>query len=835
MSRQERWDKIRNPKCEKCGLCKLTSKVCLIGKGDLRARLFVVGDYAGYDSERPLAGRSGALLDTVLSELNIDRAEIYVTNVMHCRPPDNHIVSKEEMQACMYYLEKELAAVKPEIIVPLGNLAMEALIKKKGITKYRGMQFNYEAKWGKAVVIPTFHPAACLRNPKNLPAMIEDFDRIYALLTGKVKRDKIQYIITNSGMIDHAFHFIDQAQKVGRFSFDVETTGLDWFNPKKKIVTLSLCCEKGRAVVIPLNHPSGNLESDCIDELLETLNTELFSNKKVEKIGHNMKFDLKWLSTIGIKIKGPIFDTMLAHYILDENSRHGLDHLSLRHTKHGEYWKEVESKVSNGKADELPLDELARYNAIDAEVTFRLRNILGKQLEAEPKLNRLFNNLIMPLTKSLLQTERKGMLVDVKYLKKLQATFTQEIEKQTQSLMIDYPQCRKYIKANGSINFNSGKQMQELLFDAQYGFGFKPVNHSPKGAPSVDEETLVELSFHKTKGSFPRKLLDLRKIKHLDSTYVTGMWKHLGPDNRVHPNFKIHGTVTGRLSCSDPNLQNIPRVEPGAYDNPLKATIKKMFIAPKGYVLLQIDQSQSELRIMTDFSGEERMAQWFKEGKDLHLAVAAEQHGIPEEKVTKPQRKGAKTINFGIIFCVESVTLAKSLSSPEEGIFVTPEQAQKFKDNYFRKFPKIKQFIDRQQKRALEIGFVETKFGRRRRLPDIHSDNKGIAREAARQAVNAPIQGTSGEMCEFAIVMMTGTLDGKRKIPKIVWIINTVHDSTVMEVPERMKMRIAKKVKFIYENLPTKKYFGFTSTVPMVVDVEVGKNWAEMEKLKLSS
>jgi DNA polymerase I len=840
MTRQDKWEAISNPNCDQCGLCETAQKVCIIGRGDLRAKIFLVGEAPGFredDIGKPFAGRSGRLLDDILIELGANRRDVYISNIVHCRPPDNRTPSKKEMQACFPYLEKELDVVRPNMIVALGNTALKALTRRSGITKYRGTTFDYQGNGWYAKILPTFHPAAILRNPRNLEYLVQDLERAFGIERGDVKEERVKYKIIRSAK--ELKRVVEQIEKKGIFSFDVETTGLKWWSEDQLLCSIGLSWKKGYGVCIPVDHS----ESDSIYKdgytwrQAQVLLRRIFSNYDIEKVGHNLKFDAKWLNAYGIKVNGNTFDTMLAHHLLNENAQHGLDSLSLEYTKYGEYWREVnELGLVGGAAYNIPLKKLARYNCTDAEITLRLRYLFRKQLKEIPKLWNLFNVLVMPVSRSLTEVELNGIAIDMKFLASLMTKFEKELADRYEGLR-NYKAAKRVeqvlaLEKNGKgkkkkfdkINFNSSQQMDILLFGDD-GFGFNPIRQTDAGSNSSDEATLIELSLKKKNGKFPLDLLEYRKVQKLYSTYVKGLYQHIGEDNKVHPNFKISGTVTGRLSCSDPNMQNIPRTAAAAYDSPLKAEIKKLFIAPKGYVLLQVDYSQAELRIMTHVAGEDKMAQWFRDGKDVHLAVAALRLKKPESEVTKAERKEAKTVNFGIIYCVQKKTLAANLSSPSEGIFYSENEAALFIKSYFKLFPKIEKAMHRLQAQAQRDGYVETLFGRRRRLPDLQSDSRAVREEALRQAVNSPIQGSAGEFTTFAMALLLGYVDGKRRLPQGVTIINNIHDALLFQVPIPKLRETARIAKRMCENLPTEKYFGVKLSVPMVVDAEKGPNW----------
>jgi DNA polymerase-1 len=459
--------------------------------------------------------------------------------------------------------------------------------------------------------------------------------------------------------------------------------------------------------------------------------------------------------------------------------------------------------------------------------------------------------------KSMLTAEERGMLTDLDRLDELVHLFKAEIKSILTELRsfkmvkkVEKILAEEKGKKYKGFNFGSHQQIARLLFKYEKedkhqniikyedGYNLKPKTISEVGNPSSKEEELIALMSNKKVGKFARTLIGLRKISKLDSTYVSGLYKHINSDERVRSNYRINGTKTGRMSSKDPNNQNIPRPEPAEYDSPLKKEVKTIYIPSKKFVFLFCDLSQAELRIMTHYSGEKTMLKWFNDGRDVHEYVAALMMGMPiaEFKLLpdyKAKRKRAKTVNFGTIYGVGKYKLAEDMSSPTEGIFYTPNEAGDFLDDYFGLFPAVKTFIEDQRRRAHEVGYVKTLFGQKRRLPDIHSDVKGIRAEAERQAVNSPIQGTSGQYTIFGMNYIEGHIDKKRRIPNDSHLINQIHDELMFEVKVKDVDKVAKIVKHSMENLPTQKYFGFQLKVPMVASVEVAnKNWAHKTEIK---
>ena len=393
------------------------------------------------------------------------------------------------------------------------------------------------------------------------------------------------------------------------------------------------------------------------------------------------------------------------------------------------------------------------------------------------------------------------------------------------------------------VNFSSPNQMIELLFTDESGFQFEVVKYTEDkktrtytDRPSTDEEVLETLK-NKDKSGFIGQLLEYRGITKLYSTYIVGMHDKLGTDGRIHGSFLLHGTVTGRLSSREPNMQNIPR-------DTTASDIKKMFISPKRQIILQLDYSQAELRVMAAQANETAMLEWFRTGKDIHMASACkknkwdyderakilEDESHPLHKETKTARKHAKTINFGIIYGQGAKHLSSTLSDPEKGEIVTEEEAKQFLEDFNRDFPRVAKFIKKQHEFAKRNGFVRNLFGRKRRLPNIDSDEKGKVAEALRQSVNAPIQGAASDYALFSSILIRDAIRSG-ELPKNMIEIATVHDSIIFYVDPKDVHDVVPKLYSICKNPQTKKWFDFQiDSVEMQVDFELGVNWGELKK-----
>jgi len=844
LSKDVQYNGLRNENCKMCPLHETAEHVCLIGRGDLNAKVFLVGEAPGMredDIGKPFAGRSGKFLEDVLTELGQSRDMVYISNAVHCRPPDNRTPSIKEINKCKLYLEREFNLVRPTVIITMGNTALRAVTGHSGITKFRGTTLDYNGKF-KAIVFPTLHPAAILRNPGNMECFVDDIEKAFRIAEdGIASRAKCDWkLITTISEVDDLILLIKDKK---RCSVDIEANSVSWHSGDTSIAGIGFSCESGSGYFVPIDHKESPFNDN--PDIIRKLSKHIFSNKHVVKIGQNIKYDMHMLMNYGCQFCGTIHDTMFMHYVLDENRGHDLGTISLKYTNYGEYWKEVQQLgLHAGKSTDIDIKKLGEYCVIDADATLISFLAMKAELIRDKKLWNVYKSLLIPAMWCMLEAERRGMTIDLKRLDRLKKEFASEHDRIILELK-SFKEVDKFDKIMASekgkswkgVNFNSSQQVQRLLF-TESGFCTKSVDYTDAGNPKADENALIEL-IHKRRrvGTFARILLDLRKVNKLDSTYVSGLVKYLCED-KIHPTFRVIGTRTGRMSCKNPNLQQIPRSNPSEYDSPLKAKVKTVYIPTSGYVFLHLDLSQAELRIMTHYSGEKTMLKWFNSNKDVHTHVGAKMLGIGVEDFKKHKdfvahRKRAKTVNFGTIYEVGKYTLAKNLSSPAEGIFFSPDEAQEFLDEYFQLFPAIRAYIDDQHRRAEKIGYVETLFGLRRRLPDVQSGDRAVRTEALRQATNSPIQGTAGQYTIFGMAYLMGYVDGIRRLPDDCYLVNQIHDSILLEVNGDKVNEIAKIIKDIMENLPTEQYFGFKLSVPIIVEADYSSDsWAKLQKIQ---
>lgn len=576
----------------------------------------------------------------------------------------------------------------------------------------------------------------------------------------------------------------------GEFAFDTETDSLDYM--RARIVGVSFAVEPGRAAYVPLAHrdPDAPVQLD-LEETLEKLRP-LLEDSARGKIGHHLKYDRHVLANHGIALAGIRYDTMLESYVLDSTAtRHDMDSVALKYlgvtTIH---YEDVAGKGAKQISfDQVPVATAAPYAAEDADVTLRLHRELWPRLVETPGLQRVYEELERPLIPILGAMERHGVLLDTQLLKRQ----SRELEKGMAAA-----EAAAFEAAGGKFNIGSAKQLQEILFER---LGLAPLRKTPGGQPSTAEDVLEELS---AEHELPRRVLEYRSLAKLKSTYTDKLPELTDAHSRVHTSYHQAVAATGRLSSSDPNLQNIPiRTAEGR-------RIRQAFIAPAGYRLVAADYSQIELRIMAHLSGDAGLQAAFREDQDIHRATAAEVFGTPLAAVTAEQRRSAKAINFGLIYGMSAFGLARQLG-------IERSAAQEYVNLYFERYPGVKRYMDETRKQARADGFVTTVLGRRLHLPEIRSRNTQRRQYAERSAINAPMQGTAADIIKLAMIRVAdwlakGEVDAR--------LIMQVHDELVLEVA-------AADAGVLIGALDTLMGEAVVLTVPLKVQAAAGLNWDE--------
>ncbi|WP_394153821.1 DNA polymerase I [Vibrio maritimus] len=608
--------------------------------------------------------------------------------------------------------------------------------------------------------------------------------------TSAVKIDRSQY---ETILTEESFNaWLEKLKSAEVIAFDTETDSLDYM--VANLVGLSFATEEGVAAYLPVAHDYMGVPEQ-LDRawVLEQLKP-LLEDENVVKVGQNLKYDASVIARYGIELKGIKYDTMLASYVYNSvGGKHDMDSLALRFLQHS--CISFEQIAGKGKSqltfNQIEMDQASPYAAEDADVTLRLHQRINAELEKNEALNRVYQEIEVPLVPVLSRIERTGVLIDDMLL----GAQSQEI-----AARLDELEQKAFEIAGEEFNLSSPKQLQAIFFEKM---GLPVLKKTPSGAPSTNEEVLQELALDYP---LPKLILEYRGLAKLKSTYTDKLPKMINPETgRVHTSYHQAVTATGRLSSTDPNLQNIPiRNEEGR-------RIRQAFVAPHGWKILAVDYSQIELRIMAHLSGDKALLEAFQQGKDIHAATAAEIIGVDIEQVTSEQRRRAKAVNFGLIYGMSAFGLSKQLGIPRG-------EAQQYMDTYFERYPGVMQYMEDTRALATEKGYVETIYGRRLHLPEIKSRN-GMRRKAAeRAAINAPMQGTAADIIKKAMLLVDEWIqaegDGKVKL------LMQVHDELVFEVESSSLSEIESKIQKLMESAAE-------LDVPLVAEAGHGENWDE--------
>ncbi len=603
------------------------------------------------------------------------------------------------------------------------------------------------------------------------------------------RRGDYKLVDSEEALADLAKHL----SKCKAFAFDTETTGLT--PADADLVGISMSDEAGKGWYVAVRGVGKTLPEDTVRKALGPI----FANASIKKCGQNCKFDIAVLKTFGLTVAGVDFDSMIASFVQNSMRRsHGLDQLSLELLQYRPI--PTEALIGKGKNqttfDKLPTDRVCEYAAEDADVAWQLCEELGKRM-TEPELAKLFREVEMPLVEVLADMELRGVAVDVALLSRLS---TQMGERMT-ALRDEIHHI-----AGRAFNVDSTRQLAEVLFDERK---LRVVKKTQTGR-STDADVLEQLAAE-SDDPIPKLVIEYREMAKLRGTYVDALPTMISKKTgRIHPSFHQTGAVTGRLSCSDPNLQNIPiRTEAGAQ-------IRRAFVPGfKDHVLIKADYSQIELRVLAHFCGDEALAAAFRDDRDIHQFVASQIEGVPLEAVTKEQRAGAKTVNFGIVYGQSAFGLSR-----QTGMSVT--EAKIFIAKYFDRYPKIRGFLDSCVEHARTHGYVKTIMGRRRAIPDIHSRNQTARNAAERFAVNTVVQGSAADLIKLAMIRIDRRIRAEKRPSKMLL---QVHDELVFETPRES---IAQEAAMIREEMSQ----ALKLTVPIKVDVASGMNWLDMQAVK---
>lgn len=814
----------RNENCTKCNLCENAQYVCLLGDGPYPNDVAFISEAPGErenNSGKPFVGRAGRLLERIMVDYGFTRENTFITNAVSCRPEGNATPTPKQVKACKEWLDYQFSFVKPKYVLLLGATALLSVLGKKlSITKARGKPFEQNG----IIYLPTFHPAYLLKNEAAEPIFRADL-RLFSEIVeqGEIPRERgLNYTIVN----DQKTLTKCLADLKGLVSFDIETTGLyPW--AKEGAVTAIGFGTKSNQWLIPFNISGSNWSLDAQQDIVKKIDKRL---GQCTLVMHNGKFDAVWMKVHYDVLWKPDFDTMLAHYMLDENARHGLKSLTQIYLNAPDY--DIDADIKKGN---FTYNDLAEYHALDVYYTRKLYFIFMKELRRDPQTKKLFDKLMMPCSHLFIDVEVRGVYVDVKGFDKAEAYLREEKQKAEDILA----------KYSTDVNWRSPAQLATLLYDE---LNIPIIDRTAKGAPSTNESVLKRIDH-----PIAHALLKYRGHDQQLKMFIDG-WKPFLDGSRLHPSFKLHGTVTGRLSCENPNLQQVPR----------DPRIRSLITAPPGWVLIEADLSQIELRVAAELAGENTMIHAFMTGVDIHWLTAIREiargagladlvlstakaltgkklnysNSIEEllkagpnacQKINsawKEHRKKAKAINFGYLYGMWWKKF-KMYARDNYGVDVTDQQAEQSRKAYFELYHRLPAWHKNQKTFARDHGFVRSLNGRKRRLPAAaHSLNQFEQQEAERQAINSPVQSFANDLNLMAALQLYEEFG-----PSKLNIIGTVHDAILFEVKEKYVEEIYNRILEVMAHPKLLDEFNINLSVPIEAEAEIGA-WGQGKDLK---
>ncbi|MEP1740643.1 MAG: DNA polymerase I [Kangiellaceae bacterium] len=689
-------------------------------------------------------------------------------------------MTDNEDQARLSY---ELATIALDVEVPfdIDELHIQAPDKELLEEYYKEYEFRTWLKNLKAGQPPL--PSATTQTN----SAVEETDAIAAVQESSIDHSQYQIILSE----DELDQWIKKLETAGVFAIDTETTSLNII--AAELVGISFATSPGEAAYLPLNHRYPGAPEQLNQQLALQRLQPILEDEKIVKIGQNIKYDMSIFKNVGIRLAGVKFDTMLESYVSNSvGNRHDMGTLAKKFLDHD--CISFESIAGKGKKqitfDQIDLEIAGKYAAEDADVTLQLHHALWPALEEQEGPKGIFEEIEMPLVEVLSDIEHRGVLIDAEFLRKKSHEFgTRIIELENKA----------YELAGQPFNLASPKQLQEILFEKM---GLPVLKKTPKKQPSTAEEVLIQLALDYP---LPKVIMEYRGLSKLKSTYTDKLPEAIQPNSgRVHTSYHQAVAATGRLSSSDPNLQNIP------VKTPEGRSLREAFIAPQGYKILAADYSQIELRIMAHLSQDEGLLKAFSQGLDVHSATAAEVFDVELEEVTPENRRHAKAVNFGLIYGMSRFGLAKQLN-------ISNDEAAHYIDTYFARYPDVGTYMESTKEKAKELGYVETLFGRRLYLPQINASNGMLRQAAERTAINAPMQGSAADIIKIAMIEINNWL---RQEKPDCCVVMQVHDELVFEVAEDKVEEYQKKIVEIMTN-------SVELSIPLIVDVGVGDNWEQ--------
>jgi DNA polymerase-1 len=780
--------------CTLCKLHKTCKSVCIPAKSfGEKPDIMVVLEAPGKeddDNATVANGRVAQTLVQVLRELNL-LERVVLTNAVKCTSPVGNSPSLDILRRCRVHLDAELERYKPSFVILCGASAVKSFTGRAGtrLSEIRGRK-NWVCPISGAAVLATYHPAAALAVPQRWYDIVDDLERV-------TSREFFDPQVVN---VTHG-----RVTKLPKtLAFDLETMGLDAWDPARKIICVAWSSKKDKARV-----------TTDVDGFVE----ELKKDPTRKLIGHNIKFELRWLHTkYGYEHQGPVFDTMIALHLLQEDApSKSLKWAAHQYTGLGNYdsaaaeflkfngphWEVEGDYVTrthvNGDQKSIALVDFMEYCGWDAGATWEIYEKFTADLKKDGLTQLMMAE--MQILQAVHRMECNGMEVDPSIAKRLRGTYLRKKSTLKRAVM---RKIEAITALPDGFSLDSPLKLGSVLFGT---LGLPVISRTKMGNPQVNEAVLMELSTHPTWGKTIAKILEYRKCGKIISTYLDNMLERRDEDNLIHANYKIHGTRTGRLSCTEPNLQNIPR--------DANAPIKKVFIGGQGRSFIQADYSQMELRVGALLSQDRRMLSTIRGGEDIHSLTAALLFGT---NFTKEQRAVAKTINFGIFYGAgpKKVSATGGMTIKEAGALIR---------NWFSAYPGVKDWIAEQHQLLMDQGYVSDLFGRKRRLPlEVAADRQEYA-SLMRKAANMPVQGTAAQITKLAVAYLT---DMRFRAPFNV--VGSVHDSILCTTSVRFEDRAVVTIQKVMEDAQTLCWhYGFKDIVidvPTPVDIDVGESWA---------
>lgn len=797
--------------CDECSLREEANQpVPGIGYAE-SYRAVVVGQNPGHTEDRlgrPFVGDSGSLLKESFGRfgVNLDR-DLYLTNTVHCFTLNTPTKKRAAFCADLFLFREIKKLKRAEFVLLLGATALQAFFPAYKITKNRGQLLRHPAfpdKW----FFATYHPAAVLRKPSYDSFFLADLQAFWHFVEhGVPKKQKTKYWIeTEQKRINKVLRYLLKKEVI---SFDMETSGLDPFEKGFYVSMISFSDGPGRAFVIPINHPECRISRKNLGLLKKLLESE-----SVKKIAHNCIFDMKCLKAyLGINVRGMFWDTMLVSYLhYEERKMSSLKNLAAEFTDLGHYEEELLAAVGESKIDAIvfqkaPFDVLAKYAAKDADATFRVYEVFRSELVDESRVLKLLP-LLLEVSKCVVDFELEGWFVEEEVLEEVEKKL-KGYKKKLEAKISQVDAVIRYEKDHGEINLNSSQQKAVLLFE----YARLPLKErTPKGALSTAKAVLATFA---GKSKLCKLLLDSSALGKLISTYTKSLFEKRSDDGRLRTTYNLALTGSGRLSSVKPNCQNIPKR--GQYA-PL---IRSQFGSPPGFLLVEGDFSQIELRVCSVYAKEPTMLKAYEKGLDIHRITASALFKQPEEEITKEQRMVGKTANFALIYGISPDSLKERLLVDGD-IHISLKQARQIHKAFFEKYPAVVKYHRKVEKFVIKHGYIDTKFGHRRHLPGACSLDRREQSEAFRIAYNHPIQGTSAGILFEALVRVRRAFKGTD-----AKLLGTVHDSILAYIPEDDAESYAKLLKDTMEDM---NYSWLP--VPIPVEVQAGPDWSALEEIQ---